>query len=164
MHKQISLVLIISFLVVAGCSEADIPKTVDVEVPAPVLSVPGVILLPQSEDFTEMEESGYDAILLYCWLPMGQYPESENDLSFLSTVLERGITPVPIQFNTEVRNASQTQLNQMGISLSVALGDDSLRSFFIEDVLPAAVLVRSDGSIMKAYGFGCAERVVRGTL
>ncbi len=156
-----SAILLLS--IASGCGNGnEMVNTVTVEEVIPVLSVPGTILLPDTAGFLEMEESAYSAILLYCWLPMGEYPESERDLEFLSTVHERGITPVPVQFSPAVRNASQTQLNSLGISIGVALGDDELRDFFIEGHLPAAALVRADGTVARAYGFGCAERALRG--
>ncbi|MCD4708446.1 MAG: hypothetical protein K8S62_12010 [Candidatus Sabulitectum sp.] len=154
--------LIFLLFITSGCmDENNTPDAVTTEETIPVLSVPGTILLPDTDGFIEMEESNHDAILLYCWLPLGEYPESERDLEFLATVNERGIIPVPVQFSTEVRNASQTQLNTLGISISVALGDNALKDFLVEDNLPAAALVRADGTVVRAYGFGCAERTLR---
>jgi hypothetical protein len=162
MNKTTSFAALLLLLFLNGCGKSDPGDDISAADRAvSVLSVPGVILLPDSAGFSELEESELDAILLYCWLPMGQYPESENDLLFLSTLEERDITPVPVQFNSAVRNASQTQLNQLGISLSVALGDDSVKNFMGVGALPAAALVRSNGSIVRAEGFGCAERVLR---
>lgn len=161
--RQLQYSIFTLLLLTAGCTDSDdLPALATIEEHVPLLSVPGVILLPDSSGFIEMTESEHDALLLYCWLPIGQYPESENDLEFLSTVNERGITAVPVQFSEEVRNASQTQMNHLGISISVALGDDSLKNFIVVDNLPAAALVRKDGSVVRAYGFGCAERTLRG--
>lgn len=155
--------MILLLSVISGCREtSDTLDIVTAEEEIPVLTIPGTILLPDTAGFLEMEESEYDAILLYCWLTVGEYPESESDLVFLASVHERGITPVPVQFNSEVRNASQTQLNNLGISISVALGDDALKEFLVEGHLPAAALVRTDGTVVRAYGFGCAERTLRG--
>ena len=148
-------------LLAAGCNN-ETRTAVAVEEEIPVLSIPGTIRLPGTDGFVEMNESASEAILLYCWMPLGEYPESQEDLVFLSTVQERGITPVPVQFSPEVRNASQTQLNSLEISMSVALGDDSVKSFFEIENLPAAALVRADGSVTRAYGFGCVERALRG--
>jgi|GEM_PF-1522265 len=159
---SISAVLFLPFFL--GCGSNDRQGGIpEVTASLPLLSVPGTILLPDTGGYFELIESDYDALLLYCWLPMGQYPESENDLVFLSSVQERGIRAVPVQFISSVRNASQTQLNQLGVQLSVALGDDSLKSFMQVDILPAAMLVRSDGSVVRARGLGCAERVLRVT-
>lgn len=156
--------LILVFFSNTSCNssqpETNLQETAAVE---ETLSIPGTILLPEADDFTELIEQEHEAILLYCWLPMGEYPESTNDLQFLSTVYERNITAIPIQFSTTVRNSSQTQLNEMGIPLSVALGDDSLENFMNIVSLPTAVLVRKDGSIERTNGFGCAERSLRGT-
>ena len=162
MIKRVALIMILVFAMTGCGDDSDTVETTSVVEEAPVLSVPGTILLPDTDGFFEMEESNHDAILLYCWLPIGEYSESESDLEFLSTLHERGITPVPVQFTSEVRNASQTQLNQMGISTSVALGDDALKDFLIEGNLPAAALVRADGTVVRAYGFGCVERTLRG--
>lgn len=161
MLKRIGLVVIlVSF--VSGCGEGNSTVVTEEVEPVPELSVPGTILLPDTDGFIELEESSHEAILLYCWLPVGQYRESESDLEFLATVHERGITPVPVQFSSIVRNASQTQLNSLGISISVALGDEALKEFLITDNLPVATLVRSDGTAVSAYGFGCVERTLRG--
>ncbi len=127
----------------------------------PVLSVPGTIRVPDEQGFRVLSEGEHESILLYCWIPMGEYPEGEADLYFLEDLEERGITPVPVQFSPSVRNASQNQLNRLGIPLAVALGDDSLKGFMNIEFLPAAVLVRSNGETMTGTGFGCAERVVR---
>ena len=164
--KTLSGCLIFLFTVFSsfGCGSSQPDENVQVAVDfEPTLSIPGSILLPEADDFTELNEAEHDAILLYCWLPMGEYPQSTNDLQFLSTIHDRNITAIPIQFSTTVRNASQTQLNEMGISLSVALGDDSLENFLDIKTLPTAVLVRKDGSIERADGFGCAERSLRGS-
>ncbi len=161
MFKKFTLVLVLLLTALSGCQKEIETAVTPVET-APVLSIPGTILLPDTAGFIEMVEEEHDAVLLYCWLPFGEYPESENDLVFLATLHERGITPLPVQFDPVVRNASQTQLNNLGISISVALGDDDLKNFLIENNLPAAVLTRSDGTVVKAYGFGCVERVLRG--
>jgi hypothetical protein len=162
MFRKISAVTIFLCLISFGCnSENNTSDTVLLE-ELPVLSIPGTIQLPGSDGFMEMDESSCEAVLLYCWLPLGGYPESENDLEFLDTVQERGITPVPVQFNPEVRNASQTQLNTLGISMSVALGDNTLKEFLEIHSLPVAALVRADGSVVRASGFGCIERTLRG--
>lgn len=156
----------LSFLVLAagfaGCGGSSV-ETADepIQEPAPVLAVPGTISLPGETGFTKFPEEEHQAILLYCWIPMGQYPESEADLIFLSTLGDRGITPLPVQFSTDVRNASQNQVNQLGLPLAVNLGDDSLKAFMNLQNMPTAVLVQSTGEIVRASGFGCAERIVR---
>ncbi|MCD6587464.1 MAG: hypothetical protein J7K88_02840 [Candidatus Fermentibacteraceae bacterium] len=160
MFKKIAAVTLL-LLLAAGCEdESQIAAETEEEIP--VLSIPGTIQLPGTDGFVEMDESTSEAILLYCWLPLGEYAESREDLVFLATVQERSITPVPIQFNSEVRNASQTQLNSLEIPMSVALGDDSVKHFLEIGILPAAALVRADGSVTRAYGFGCVERTLRG--
>lgn len=163
MVRSISFVISL-LLVLSGCKEGnDSLETIAVASPDPVLSLPGTVLLPGADGFYEMNESDHNAVLLYCWLPLGEYTENESDLLYLSTVHERGITAVPVQFTSTVRNASQTQLNELGISLSVALGDEELKEFLVKDHLPVAYLVRSDGTVVSAYGFGCVERTLRGS-
>jgi hypothetical protein len=161
MFIKIAAVLLL-VLLVAGCEDESQTAAETVEV-IPVLSIPGTIQLPGTDGFVEMDESTGEAILLYCWLPLGEYPESQEDLVFLATVQERSITPVPIQFSPEVRNTSQIQLNSLEIPMSVALGDDSVKHFLEIGSLPAAALVRADGSVTRAYGFGCVERTLRGS-
>lgn len=151
-------------LVLSGCKDGnDSLETIAVVSPEQVLSLPGTVLLPGADGFFEMNESDHNAVLLYCWLPLGEYTGNESDLLSLSTVHERGITAIPVQFTSAVRNASQTQLNELGISLSVALGDEELKDFLVTDHLPVASLVRSDGTVVSAYGFGCVERTLRGS-
>jgi hypothetical protein len=152
--------LLSSALLLAACSEAP-PEPQAGSIPEPVLSVPGVISIPGEQGFVEMEEEACEAILLYCWIPMGQYPEGESDLVFMASLDPVEITPVPVQFSSQVRNASQNLLNQMGIAMPVALGDDSLKAFMDITALPAAVLVTASGDVLRARGFGCAERLVR---
>ena len=161
MFKKSVLFLMLLLTVLSGCQKETDTAVTPVET-VPVLSIPGTILLPDTSGFIAMEEEEHDAVLLYCWLPFGEYPENENDLVFLTTLHERGITPVPVQFDALVRNASQAQLNNLGISISVALGNDSLKNFLIENNLPVAALIRADGTVVKACGFGCVERVLRG--
>lgn len=129
--------------------------------PDPVLSFPGTASLPGEQDFHPLIEADHQAVLLYCWMPMGRYPESEADLHFMASMEDIHITPVPLQFSIEVRNAAQNQLNELGIPMPVALGDDSLREFMNICMLPSAVLVTSEGEVFRATGFGCAERAVR---
>lgn len=162
MNKKSAILVVLLSFAVTGCKDRGNTVVAPVEEVIPVLSVPGTILLPDTDSFLEMDEKDYDAILLYCWLPLGEYPESECDLEFLATVHERGITPVPVQFSPTVRNASQTQLNTLGIPISVALGDDELKGFLVTDHLPVAALVRSEGTVVRASGFGCVERTLRG--
>ncbi len=149
-------------LVFLGCSEQerDVSQT-DSLPPAPVLSIPGTILMPSETGMSEFDEEEHQKVLLYCWIPMGQYAESEADLLFLASLGNRGITAVPIQFTSEVRNAAQNQMNTLGIPVAVAIGDDSLKQFMRLDVLPAAVMVQSNGEMFFQTGFGCAERAVR---
>ena len=127
----------------------------------PVLSVPGTIQIPSGDGLAAFDESGHEAVLLYCWIPMGEYEESLPDLHFLNTLADRGITAVPVQFSTEVRNAAQSQLNTLGIPLGVALGSDSLRAFLNTEMLPSAALVLNTGEVFRESGFGAAERAVR---
>jgi len=148
-----------ALLCACGGDEAPLPDEIPLE--EPVLSIPGTIRLPEENGFSVMPENEHQAILLYCWIPLGQYPESEVDLGFLANLEDRGITPVPVQFSAEVRNSSQNQLNRLGISLPVALGDDSLRAFMDISNMPSAVLVMSNGETARGNGFGCAERLVR---
>ncbi len=159
MRSLLSLLALI--MLQAACGGGEPPPEAAISQPEPVLSVPGTIRLPGETGFAEMDETEHQAILLYCWIPIGQYPESETDLEFLATLENRGITPVPIQFSTEVRNYSQNQLNGLGLSLPVALGDDSLKVFMDVSNMPSAVLVQSSGEIVRGSGFGCAERLVR---
>ena len=160
MKTPVSLSFLAALLLHAACSD-ETPAVESTPEPEPVLSIPGTIELPAENGFTEMEENEHRAMLLYCWIPIGQYPESESDLIFLTTLDHMGITPVPVQFSTQVRNSSQNQLNRLGISLPVALGDDSLMAFMEITNMPAAVLVQSNGETVRGSGFGCAERLVR---
>lgn len=151
-------------LLSAACGGSNGETAEQITEPEKVLSVPGVISLPGENGFTDMVEHEQQAVLLYCWVPIGEYQESESDLGFLAALAERGITPVPVQFSTQVRNAAQNQLNGLGIALPVALGSDSVRIFMNISCMPAAVLVQKNGEIHRGNGFGCAERVVRSAM
>lgn len=155
----LSLAIPVAF---SGCSteEQSVSET-DSLPPVPVLSIPGTIQIPAETGMLQFDESDHTEVLLYCWIPMGQYAESEADLIFLGTLIDRGITAVPVQFSQEVRNAAQNQLNQLGIPVAVAMGDDSLRQYMDLEVLPAAIYIRSTGEASVQTGFGCAERAVR---
>ena len=158
-------VIIVSFLiplVFSGCSQQERETVQADSLPqAPVLSIPGTIMMPSETGMSEFAEEEHQTVLLYCWIPMGQYAESEADLLFLASLGNREITAVPIQFTSEVRNAAQDQLNSLGIPVAVAIGDDSLKQFMNLAILPAAVLVQSNGEMVLQTGFGCAERAVR---
>lgn len=162
MLKHIDLFIVLLLLSWSGCgdnqSSAD---NLSVEEEVPVLSIPGTLQIPGENGFIPFHEQDHTAVLLYCWLPMGEYPGSEADLLFLTSTEENGVTALPVQFSTVVRNASQEQLNALGIQLAVSLGDDSLKAFMDINVLPAAVLVKNTGEVIRGTGFGCAERVLR---
>lgn len=161
MHFR-SIIFLLTAVVFSGCSEQerDVSQT-DSLPPAPVLNIPGTILMPSETGMSEFVEEAHQKVLLYCWIPMGQYAESEADLLFLASLNNRGITAVPVQFTSEVRNAAQNQMNTLGIPVAVAVGDDSLKQFMRLDILPAAVLVQNSGETVFQTGFGCAERAVR---
>jgi hypothetical protein len=162
MQKHLDFVIVFLLLIWSGCGDNESPpQDLTVEVEVPVLSIPGTLQIPGENGFSPFQEKDHNAVLLYCWLPIGEYPESEADLLFLTSIEENGVTALPVQFSTNVRNASQEQLNTLGIHLAVSLGDDSLRAFMGVDILPTAVLVKNTGEVIRSRGFGCAERVLR---
>ncbi|PIE53025.1 hypothetical protein CSA37_03695 [Candidatus Fermentibacteria bacterium] len=160
--KTTLLILTTAIILTAGCADnAENTQEQQITAEVPVMTIPGSLEVPSGEGLAAFDESLHDAVLLYCWIPMGNYEESLSDLLFLGTVAERGITAVPVQFDGEVRNAAQNQLNQLEIPLGVALGNDSLREYLGVELLPSAVLVLNTGEEFRASGFGAAERAVR---
>jgi hypothetical protein len=94
---------------------------------------------------------------------MTGYEEAESDLYFLAGLSGEGSALVlPVQFDTGARNHAQMLVNDLGVSLTVCLGDTVLLDYLAPEVMPLTVLIRSEGEV-RATGFGSPERLLTGT-
>ena len=127
----------------------------------PPLRVPGTITGPDSAGVPqEIDPSGFDALLLYYWIPLVGYEESEPDLRLLAGLREDGsLLVLPVQFDPDSRNHAQMLVNGLGVSLTVYLGDSTLKKHLSPRFLPLTVLIRP-GSELRETGFGGPERLL----
>lgn len=127
----------------------------------PVLGLPGTLSRPDTAGFTPVETDSLGGVLMYVWIPLENCDQSDPDLVFLAGLEGSGIMPAPVQFDTDSRNASQSQLNRLGLPLTAYLGDRDLQEFVDPTILPAAVLVLPGGREYRANGVGCPQRLLR---
>jgi len=127
----------------------------------PLVQVPGTIMGPDSAGILqEIDTSGRDALLLYYWIPIIGYEESEPDLLFLAGLQEDGsVLVLPVQFDPDSRNHAQMLVNELGVSMLVYLGDMILMDHLSPCLLPLTVLIRP-GSELRETGFGGPERLL----
>ena len=132
-----------------------------VSVRQPLLQVPGTIMGPDSTGvLQEIDSSGRDALLVYYWIPIIGYEESEPDLRFLAGLQEDGsVFVLPVQFDPDSRNHAQMLVNELGVSMSVYLGDVVLMEHLSPCLLPLSVLIQP-GSELRETGFGGPERLL----
>ncbi len=132
-----------------------------VTVRQPLLQVPGTIMGPDSAGvLQEIDSSGRDALLVYYWIPIIGYEESEPDLRFLAGLQEDGsVLVLPVQFDLDSRNHAQMLVNELGVSMSVYLGDVILMEHLSPHLLPLTVLIQP-GSELRETGFGGPERLL----
>jgi hypothetical protein len=111
----------------------------------------------------EIDPAGAECLLIYHWLPIAGYEESEPDLVFISGLREDpGIMVIPVQFDPGARNHAQTIVNDLDVSLTVFLGDSVLRDYLWSEVLPVTLLL-SPGTEARTTGFGGPERLLTGS-
>jgi hypothetical protein len=147
-------------LSLSGCGEPD-PQVVTEAEPDPVLELPGTLHRPDSAGFIPLETDALQGILLYLWIPLDNCDHNDPDLLFMAALAGEAVLPVPVQFDPVTRNAAQRRMNRLGLPLAVYLGDDSLLAFMDVEMLPLAVLVLPGGTVFRATGMGCAQRVLR---
>ena len=136
------------------------PDTTTVQ-PVPELVLPGTVSGPDtSGTLREIDPEGFDAALIYYWIPLLEYEESESDLRFLAAIQGGGsVLVLPVQFDIVSRNHAQAMVNDLGISLTVCLGDTALLHHMSPDVMPLTLLVRPEG-VERETGFGGPERLL----
>lgn len=137
----------------ASCGGGGVPEDATPE----ILNVPGTLTGP---DGLRPDFSLDSAALVYNWMPLDGYAMVDSDLVSLAGLAGRGVRPIPVQFSVEGRNAAQSHLNDLGVSMPVYLADSVLASCIPRDVLPAAVLFRRGAPPSVETGFGCAARLL----
>jgi hypothetical protein len=162
---KIPAFLALLLLITASCEQPEeatdpLPDST-VTVQRPPLQVPGTITGPDSAGIPQdIEFSGKDALLVYYWIPMIDYEESEHDLRFLAGLpKDCSILVLPVQFDPASRNHAQMLVNELGVSLTVYLGNETLREHLSPTLLPLTVLIQP-GNEHRETGFGGPERLL----
>jgi hypothetical protein len=144
-------------LALAACScgrGPDVPLQV---APGP-LRLPGGLSGPSGEI---VDVSGDSAAVIFYWLPLHGYPPVEDDLRFIAGPGGTSSTRVfAVQLDPGSRNAAQTQVNDLGITLPVYLADSALARAIPCGILPVAVMyVRGRPAVIET-GSGSVERLL----
>lgn len=159
--KHIGLHVLLTTLIAACCTngqtdQASIPDSL-APPPIPPVTIPGSITGPDTSGVgRKIEISSADAVVLYYWLPLAGYAETESDLTFLSGA--SSVLTLPIQFDPDSRNHAQNIVNELGISLTVFMGDSVLLKYLSPDILPLTVIL-VPGEEARETGFGGPERL-----
>jgi hypothetical protein len=128
--------------------------------PDPVTRLPATLVGPEGDTVDVSEDS---AAVVYLWMPLAGHPATERDLRALERIAESGRARViPIQLTPEHRNAAQTQVNDLGLSMPVYLADSCILASMDLRHLPSALLA-VPGSTATATGFGSASRLLLGS-
>lgn len=165
MRYRTALLLLLVPLAALSCRDAGngtpAPGDSTVTAPVPELAIPGSVSGPDSAGVLRaVDAAGAQAVLLYYWLPLEGYEESEPDLRFLAAVQDdASMLVLPVQFDQASRNHAQTLVNGLGISLTVYMGDSALLGHMSPEVLPLSILLRP-GSESRETGFGGPERLL----
>ncbi len=148
-----------ALLALWGCGETGGEAVL--QEPVPVISLPGSLCRPDTLGFVPIATDSLEGVLLYTWLPLENMDRADQDLVFLASLAPGGVLPAPVMFDPEARNAAQRRVNRLGLPLTVYLGDAGLLDFIGPEALPAAVLVLPGEAGARAWGTGCARRVMQ---
>lgn len=124
--------------------------------PADVV-VPGTITGPAGDTLTA---GPGERVLIYFWIPLNLEIELEQDLMYLASLGDSTLLVVPVQADPESRNLAQTQVNGLGVSLTVYLADPQTMSALDVSMLPSAVLLSPGGGRVEEFGFGAPARLL----
>ena len=159
--KHLGLQVLLIILVAVCCTngqtdQASIPDSL-APPSIPPVTIPGSITGPDTSGVGRgIDISIEDTVVLYYWLPLSGYAEAESDLTFLSGAST--VLTLPIQFDPDSRNHAQNIVNELGISLTVFMGDSILLKYLSPDILPLTVLL-VPGEETRETGFGGPERL-----
>ncbi|MGM0628329.1 MAG: hypothetical protein ACQETZ_09220 [Candidatus Fermentibacterota bacterium] len=127
--------------------------------PDPVARLPATLVGPEGDT---VDVAGDSAVVVYLWLPLAGHRPTERDLRALARMAQSGRARVlPIQLSSGSRNAAQTQVNGLGLSMAVYLADSCILQSMDARHLPSVLLVRPGGQ-RAARGFGAASRLLLG--
>lgn len=125
--------------------------------PDPVARLPASLVGPEGDT---VDVSSDSAVVVYLWLPLEDHQPTERDLRALARMSESGRARVlPIQLSAGSRNAAQTQVNGLGLSMAVYLADSCILQSMDARHLPSVLLV-TPGAQRAATGFGAASRLL----
>jgi hypothetical protein len=123
----------------------------------PPFRLPGGLAAP---DGAVVDVSADSCAIVYYWLPLDGYGPAAGDLVGIDDARGQGRAIFPVQFDPESRNAAQTQVNELGISIPVYLADSSLAEAIPCDILPVAVLFARGRAPRSEAGEGCVSRLL----
>lgn len=127
--------------------------------PDPVACLPASLVGPEGDT---VDVAGDSAVVVYLWLPLEGHRPTERDLRALARMAESGrARALPIQLSPGSRNAAQTQVNGLGLSMAVYLADSCILESMDARHLPSVLLLKP-GSQRTATGFGAASRMLLG--
>ena len=161
--KHVNPHTLLIILITACCTndqtdQASIPDSLTPP-PIPAVTIPGSITGPDTSGVGRgVDISSRDAVVLYYWLPLSGYGEAESDLTFLAGASNASVLTLPIQFDPDSRNHAQNLVNELGISLTVFMGDSVLLKYLSPDILPLTILLLPGGETRET-GFGGPERL-----
>jgi len=165
--KSISTLVLMACLGMVACDGGGDPAR---EAPSDSLedhTGPGTVQLPgQVTDPSGVSVSPDEgvAVLLYFWMPVSDHQETMDDLLYLASVTGPELMILPVQPDADSRNFAQTLVNQLDVSLPVYLADTAVLGAIGTGALPSSLLLRSDGSVSGATGFGGPARLLGTTV
>ncbi len=146
-------------LAVMACSEGERSATPAQPPPDedPVARLPAAVVGPNGDSVDIGADS---AAVVYLWLPIKGHRPTERDLRALDRITETGRARVlPIQLTAEARNAAQTQVNGLELSMPVYRADSCILQSMDQGHLPSVLLI-VPGSQSTATGFGAVSRLL----
>lgn len=161
--KSVSALVLLACLGLTACGGGDQRST---ETPSDAIEEyagPGTVKLPgqvTDPSGSAVSPGAGTVVLLYFWMPVSDHQETMDDLLFLASIAGPELMILPVQPDADSRNFAQTLVNQLDISLPVNLADGEVMETIGADVLPSTLLLRPDGSISRATGFGGPARLL----
>ena len=158
-YRSLLTCAFLTLLMACSGDDGPAPSPVPEPEPDPVACLPASLVGPEGDT---VDVAGDSAVVVYLWLPLNGHAPTERDLQALSRMAESGKARVlPIQLSPESRNAAQTQVNGLGLSMAVYLADSCILQSMNARHLPSVLLVRPGGQ-RAANGFGAASRLLLG--
>jgi hypothetical protein len=152
-RKQTFLATCLVLSLACGCGDEGpaVPQA------PPPFRLPGGLAAP---DGAVVDVSADSSAIVYYWLPLDGYRPAAVDLAGINDARRQGRAVFPVQFDPESRNAAQTQVNELEVSIPVYLADSSLAAAIPCDILPVAVLFAIGRAPRSEAGEGCVSRLL----